>query len=172
MDRRQSLKQLALASGALVALPSWARGWSPDELVFDSAFTGDQQKMISLVADAIIPAGDSIGALTVETDKFLDRLFSDCYEEADRSGIMVMLDEVEKISHAVHKRSFGKCTQEQKLETLESIASSDNQDVRESFNRFKGETIRGFRTSKVVMTEYLDYQVIPAHFNGCVDVNA
>jgi hypothetical protein len=55
---------------------------------------------------------------------------------------------------------------------MEQFACSDDEETRETFGLIKSETIRGFRTSKVVMTEYLDYQVMPGHFYGCVEISS
>ena len=74
MNRRDTLKQLLLASGGLITLPSWASEWSIQDLSsYSSAFTIREQEILATVADTIIPAGNSIGALSVGVDKFLQR---------------------------------------------------------------------------------------------------
>jgi hypothetical protein len=52
------------------------------------------------------------------------------------------------------------------------IAASENKDDKDFFDLMKSETIRGFSTSKEVMTKYLKYKVAPGHYHGCVDVKS
>ena len=77
-----------MASGAFVSLPSWAEGWTLDNLSLgQSSFSLQEQGLLTSVADTIIPAGNSIGAVTVGVDKFLQKLFQDCYEQDVQTNI-------------------------------------------------------------------------------------
>src|ERR1044071_9708883 len=80
MNRRQSLKSLFLATGGLVALPSWADGWSVKNINHLSSFNNTEQEILTSVVDTIIPHGYSIGALSVGVDKFLQKLIDNCYD--------------------------------------------------------------------------------------------
>ena len=174
MNRRNSIKKIALATGFLAILPSWARGWTRDTLAAgESCFTADEQQLLSAVADALIPAGkENVGALSVGVDQFLNRLYSDCYEPEIQDKIKLQLQQIDQKARNDYQTSFESCSTPQKMSIMEQCACNDDPEVRDTFQLLKNETIRGFRTSKVVMTEYLDYQVIPAHFNGCVEVNS
>lgn len=183
MDRRSTIKNLMLASGSLVALPSWAHSWSVKDLAFTTHFSVEEQAILSSIADTIIPASDSIGAISVGVDKFLERLFSDCYESETQDNIKSLLKNVSGSAEVKQGSSFESCDQEQRQAILEIFnvreeeTNSDDEmksqeDIyKETFKLIKSETIRGFRTSEEVMTKYLDYQVAPAHYSGCVDIN-
>ena len=98
MNRRDSLKTLMAASGALISLPAWAEGWSPDKLIIPhSSFTLTEQDLLASVADTIIPAGNSIGAVSVGVDKFLQKLFQDCYEQDVQANIKNQLQKLDRI---------------------------------------------------------------------------
>ena len=74
MDRRNTLKHLAVVSGGLIVLPAWARNWSlRDMTAYQSSFLMIEQNLMASVADTIIPPGKAIGALSVGVDKFLQR---------------------------------------------------------------------------------------------------
>ena len=165
---------MALATGSMVILPNWAKGWHKNHLLAtQSCFTAEEEKLLTTLADAIIPAGgENVGALSVGVDQFLIRLFSDCYEPDIQNKIKLQLSQINHKAMNNHQCSFDSCVRAQKMSIMEQFACANDQEVQDTFQLIKSETIRGFRTSKKVMTEYLEYQVIPGHFNGCVEVNS
>ena len=173
MNRRDSLKTLMMASGALISLPSWAEGWTPDKLMLgQSSFSLQELDLLTSVSDTIIPAGNSIGAVTVGVDKFLQKLFQDCYEKDVQTNIKNQLLKLDKNSQSAHSKGFASCDQQQRQELLLKFSSSEDKAEKDFFDLVKSETIRGFNTSKEVMLNYLNYKVVPGHYYGCVDVNA
>ena len=162
-----------ITSGALISLPSWAEGWTLDKLILGkSSFGVDEQELLKSVADTIIPAGNSIGAVTVGVDKFLQKLFQDCYEKDVQANIKDQLLKLDKNAQDVSGKGFAACDQQQRQELLLKFSSSDDKAEKDFFDVVKSETIRGFNTSKEVMLNYLKYKVVPGHYYGCVDVNA
>jgi hypothetical protein len=161
------------ASGALISLPAWADGWSLDNMVVDPGmFTIQEQDMLASVADTIIPAGNSIGALKVGVDKFLQKLFQDCYEKDVQSNIKDQLSKLQSNAQSAYAKGFAACDQQQRQELLLKFSTSQEKSEKDFFDLVKSETIRGFNTSKEVMLDYLRYKVVPGHYYGCVDVNA
>lgn len=173
MNRRDTIKKLMVASGSLIALPSWAEGWQRVDLMLPlSAFPVETQLTLAAVADTIIPAGDAIGALSVGVDKFLQKLFSDCYEKEVQENVTTQLAALEKTAQDLYGKAFADCSQLQREEMLLKLSSSANKADNEFFNLVKSETIRGFNTSREVMVNYLHFRQVPGHYHGCVDVNA
>ena len=173
MNRRDSLRTLMAASGALISLPAWAEGWSSDQLIIPhSSFTLTEQDLLTSVADTIIPAGNSIGAVNVGVDKFLQKLFQDCYDQDVQANIKNQLQKLDTNSQSKHGKAFAGCDQQQRQELLLAFSASADKNEKDFFDLIKSETIRGFNTSKEVMLDYLHYKVVPGHYYGCVDVNA
>ena len=173
MNRRDSIRTLMAASGALISLPSWAEGWSSDTLIIShSSFTVTEQDILTSVADTIIPAGNSIGALSVGVDKFLQKLFQDCYELDVQTNIKNQLQKLDSNSQSKYGKTYSGCDQQQRQELLLTFSTSTDKSEKDFFDLLKSETIRGFNTSKEVMLDYLHYKVVPGHYYGCVDVNA
>jgi len=161
------------ASGGLIALPAWAEGWSiGDILTGDSSFTLAEADLLASVADAIIPPGNSIGALAVGVDKFLQKLFDACYEKDVQENIKGQLQKLNASAQEVHAKPYPECDQAQRQELLLKFSTSADKGEKDFFDLLKSETIRGFNTSKEVMLGYLKYKVAPGHYYGCVDVNA
>ena len=161
------------ASGTLVALPTWASGWHAAEVTTHaSSFTVHSQELLAAVADTIIPAGNSIGALSVGVDKFLQKLIDNCYEQDVQDNVKTQLIVLESSAQQLHGKSFPLCDQLQREQLLLKLSTSEIKEEQDFFKLIKSETIRGFNTSREVMINYLHYKQVPGHYYGCVDVKA
>jgi hypothetical protein len=173
MNRRTTLKNLLIASGGLITLPSWAQHWSAKDLTtLPSSFSTVNQQLLASVADTILPAGNSIGALSVGVDKFLEKLIANCYEQSVQENVKTQLLALDNKAKTTYGNSFTSCDQLQRQPLLETLAASQNKDEKDFFTLIKSETIRGFNTSREVMLKYLNYKILPGHYYGCVDVTA
>ena len=162
-----------VASGALVALPSWARNWTVGDVTkLPSSFSVTDQEILASVADAIIPPGNSIGALSVGVDKFLQKLIANCYEAEVQQNVNKQLSALDASARNTYGNSFTSCDQLQRQAILTKLASSEDKNEKDFFTLMKSETIRGFNTSREVMLQYLNYKILPGHYHGCVDINA
>ena len=171
MNRRTAFKNLALASGTLITLPSWmvSLGLS-DHLLHQSDFSIEEQEILSKICDTIIPAGNSIGALSVGVDKFLLKLIDDCYEPEAGLNIRKQMHALESSAKAVYGKPFTRLTPELRLQALTKLSASPDKDEQEFFKLMKSETIRAFTTSQKVMVNYLGYKTAPGHYHGSVNV--
>jgi hypothetical protein len=173
MNRRTTLKNLLVASGALVALPAWAQNWEVSDLEkLPSFFSAANQDILASVADTIIPAGNSIGALSVGVDKFLQKLLTNCYEKDVQDNVAKQLVALDGKAKSTYGNSFITCDQIQRQTLLTNLSISADKNEKDFFDLMKSETIRGFNTSREVMLNYLNYKILPGHYHGCVDVNA
>ena len=171
MDRRTTLKTIMAATGGLIALPAWANQWTLNELPGKlSTFSTSEQHILSSVADTIIPAGNSIGALSVGVDKFLQKLFENCYEREVHDNVKNQLAHLDSTAQRSHGKAFASCNQTERQDLLLKMSQSSDKQEKDFFDLVKGETIRGFNTSKEVMLGHLKYKLVPGHYYGCVNV--
>jgi len=171
MDRRKAIKNIAIVSGGLITLPQWMVSCGVSDSTFhQTSFSIAEQKILASITDAIIPAGNSIGALSVGVDKFLQKLIDDCYEKNAQDNVKAQLRSLEEAAKTINKKSFADCTQAQREGMLLKLSTSTNKPEKDFFDLIKSETIRGFNTSQKVMQEYLGYKVAPGHYYGSVDV--
>ena len=162
-----------VASGGLVALPSWAENWIPSDLAkIPTSFSTSSPETLAAVADTIIPAGNSIGALSVGVDKFLQKLLANCYEKDVQENVDKQLSALDASARSTYGNTFTGCDQSQRQSLLTKFANSDDTHEKDFFTLIKSETIRGFNTSREVMLQYLKYKILPGHYYGCVDVKA
>jgi hypothetical protein len=173
MNRRKALNNLAIATAGLIVLPQWMISCGISETdTHSTSFSKTEQNTLASIADTIIPAANSIGALSVETDKYLQKLIDDCLEKEVKENVKIQLKVVEKNAEKQHGKSFTDCTQKQREELLLKFSTSENKQEKDFFNLIKTETIRGFNTSQKVMKEYLGYKVAPGHYYGCVNIKS
>lgn len=171
MNRRKSIKQIVIAAGSIITLPQWMVSCGiSDSPVHQTSFSQAEQELLSSVVDTIIPAGNSIGALSVGVDKYLQKLIDDCFEKDVQDNIKTQLKALTKSAQSLDNKSFVACSQAQRQEQLMKLSSSNNKEEKDFFNLMKTETIRGFNTSQKVMQDYLGYKIAPGHYYGCVDV--
>ena len=171
MNRRSALKNLTIVSGSIISLPAWMVSCGiSDRNTHHSGFNSTEQQILASVTDTIIPAGTSVGAISVGVDKFLQKLIDDCYEKPVQDNVKKQLQALNKYADSDHDKSFAECTQDQREKLLQKFADAADKDEKEFFNLIKSETIRGFNTSQKVMEEYLGYKIAPGHYNGCVPV--
>lgn len=173
MDRRKAIQNLAIVSGGLITLPQWMVSCGiSDSNVHKTSFSVAEQKILAGITDTIIPAGNSLGALSVGVDKFLQKLIDDCYEKDVQDNFKVQLKGLNESAKVKHNTSFADCTPKQREGLLLKLSTSENKTEKDFFHLIKSETIRGFNTSQKVMQEYLGYKVAPGHYYGCVDVKS
>ena len=171
MNRRKTIKHLAIAAGGLITLPQWMISCGiSDSPVHHSSFSQAEQALLSSIPDTIVPAGNSIGALSVGVDKYLQKLIDDCFEKEVQDNVKAQLKNLEAAAQSSDKKSFAGCTQQQRQELLAKLAASAVKAEKDFFDLIKRETIRGFSTSQKVMQDYLGYKVAPGHYFGCVEV--
>lgn len=173
MDRRKALRNIAIVSGGMITLPQWMVSCGvSDTTLHQTTFSLTEQDTLASITDTIIPAGNSIGALSVGVDKFLQKLIDDCFEKDVQANIKAQIKALDDSAKTAHKNSFSGCTQPQREALLLKFAGSDKKEEKDFFDLLKSETIRGFNTSQKVMSEYLGYKVAPGHYYGCVNVNS
>lgn len=172
MDRRNSIRSLLWASGSIITLPSWAHGWHIEDVAgYSSSFSSGQSKLLSSVVDTIIPSStDGVGALSVGVDEFLKKLLDKCYEKEVNKNIMLQLDKLEEKARGIYGRSFDSCLPVERVSLLLAFEASEDEAEKSFFNLVKRETIRGFRTSRQVMTRYHKYRMAPGFYDGCKNV--
>lgn len=169
MNRRNALKNILIASGSLVALPSWS---AQDVFIRQSEFLVTEQEILASLADAIIPAGDSIGALSVGVDKFLIKLIDECYEKGVQDNVKAQLKRLDADAQKTYEQSFMNCSLLQRQLLFMQFSGSSTKEEADFFDLIKSETIRGFSTSREVMVKYYHYKVAPGHYHGCVDIKS
>jgi gluconate 2-dehydrogenase gamma chain len=178
--RRELLKRAAWVLGGAISAPAAlailqgcsakdepeAADWQP------KFFKGDEAKVLTAIADIIIPHTDSSGALDAGVPAFIDSVMAAVYapdaQQRFRAGC----------AEFAATKSNGKAFLEQGRDaqtatvkqSLEAAIAADAQ-PRPFILMARELTLLGFYTSKPGITENMEYQAVPTAYHGCVPVS-
>lgn len=180
MNRRDAVKSVAIImGGALTA--------STLSVMLDSCnsapkqgkgadFTDDETKMVTRMADVIIPRTDTPGAVDAGVPAFVVMMMQECYPEKDQKQFHDGLAAFDKWCKDKYKESFLKLSpdkQETAVADLDKMIlgdkgkNNDNKDL-SFYRKLKELTLLGFFTSEPGATKTLRYVQIPGRYDGCV----
>lgn len=169
MERRIALKQIALATGGLLALPAWANAWTQASVRSGHLLLEPTQaQTLTELVDTLIPASDTLGAKALGVPDFVQKMVADCYETPVQQSVKTGLDTVESIANQQFKQPFTALDATQRMEVLKQMETSPEASRKDFYALVKNLTIQGYTTSEYVMTKFLHYNPVPGHFYGCV----
>lgn len=175
MHRRKSIKNMALLAGGLIALPAWAKGWTVERLpsLVAAPLPLAEGNTLALIIEAIIPESGSIkGATAVGVPAFIHTMLADCYEKKVQDNVQKGLAKVESTAQSKHQQAFSALTMAQKQAILLDAEKSEDKDYKDFYSLVKNLAIQGYTTSEYVMTTFLQYEMVPGHYHGCVSVKS
>jgi hypothetical protein len=171
MERRTALKNMAVAVGGLISLPSWANGWNKASVQsFKTSLTFSENAILAEVVETIIPKTNTPGAKELGVHQFVQKMVADCYEPSAQENLTKGVAATEEIAQKTFSKPFVECSAEQRTELLNQMSKSSDASAKGFFSLVKGLTIRGYMNSEYVMTNITKYELIPGRFHGCVPV--
>jgi len=180
MDRREALRKTALLMGAAVsatALAGIMQGCkaTPELTYTPSFFTEDQARIVSELAQTIIPKTDTPGAKEAGVPGFIDQMLKECYKKEDQDKFITGLTEFDAAAKAAHGDSFIYLDQEKQLafvkaqnEAAVNAVKADPSQPRPFILSAKELTLLGFFTSEPGATQVLQYEAVPGSYKGCI----
>lgn len=170
--RRIALKQMAgllglsLSASALDALAATStKQLSQTTKVLNA----EQLQMTGEIAELIIPATDTPGALAVNTHVFIDQYLAECVSEYERNEFIQGLKRINQIAEDNFHKTFLACTHKQHIQLLTAIETNGlGFDVNDNhfFKSFKSLTLLGYYTSEPGATKELAYLAVPGGYKG------
>ena len=180
MNRREALQRAGLVLGYAVSAPVLAgimKGCkaAPELTYKPDFFTADQARIVSEVAEIIIPKTDTPGAKDAGVPGFIDKLVKECYKKEDQdrflAGLQAFDDEAKKAYgdsfidlDAAKQQEYVKKIHDAALNARKAGAVKD----RPFILMMKELTIVGFFTSEPGATKVLQYEPVPGAYRGCV----
>ncbi len=179
INRREAIKQAAYFMGGTISAPailgvlngcapSAKPNWTP------SFFTEEQALTIMELAEAILPATDTLGAKDLGVPKFIEEMVSVVYKQEDKdkfmAGLEAFMTENEKF-YSLEKAERDAIVKEKNA----FITNPDNRAAWGQnpplFWRVKELTLLGYFTTEYGASTILQYQLVPAQWNGCVPLS-
>jgi len=169
MNRRQAIKRTALLSGGMVFLKYSLLGQASSLPIPDgSTFGPNEERILQLVVDTMIPTTDTPGAKDLGVDQFVLLMVNDCHSEKDQIAFYSGLHSMDAFVEKGFGQSFASCDIDTRIEALNSVnkKSYASPELQAFIQIAKSRTIQGYLESKYVMTEVIPHKMIPDPYDG------
>lgn len=126
MNRRELLKMVSLATGAVVVGSEFFLSGckNTDSSLGGETFSESDVAFLNEVADTIIPTTSSPGAKAANVGKFMTVMVNDCYTAADQKTFHAGIKKLNEAADKKFKKSFVEATPAERLELLKEIEKS------------------------------------------------
>jgi hypothetical protein len=171
-SRRTALKQVAallgltLSAQALEVLAAAPEHVRPHGL---KLLSREEWQMTGVIAELIIPATDTPGALAADVHGFIDHYLAECVGKQEQQEFANGLNTINTIAQKQFHKMFLSCRHAQQVQLLTAIektalgfTTADNA----FFKFFKSLTLLGYYTSEPGATRELAYLPIPGGYQG------
>ena len=190
MNRREVLQRAGLVLCYAVSTPVMMgimKGCkaAPELTYKPDFFTEDQARIVSEVAEIIIPKTDTPGAKDTGVPAFIDKILKECYKKEDQDRFMTGLKSFEEDAKKVYGDSFIDLDPAKQLEHVKKIhdaaveaekiemadAHKGEKPVRPFILMTKELTVVGFFTSQPGAENVLHYEAVPGAYHGCLPLS-
>lgn len=179
MDRKEAIKRTGLLMGGVIFAPSILgvlKGctaspgvdWNP------TLFSNRQARLVTALADVILPEDDTPSASQAGVPAFIESMVKDVYNDEQRDSFLEGLDKFGEESTAELEAEFYDTDEEEMFNyayNLNEIALEEGPlgDGETPFIlMFKELTMLGYFTSEVGATQVLRYEAVPGRYDGCI----
>jgi gluconate 2-dehydrogenase gamma chain len=180
IDRREALRKTALLMGAAVSASAMAgllNGCkaTPDLNYKPVFFTEDQARIVSELAEIIMPKTDTPGAKELGVPNFIDKMLNECYKKEDQERFIVGLISFDEEAKKTLGDNFIYCKPEDqaahitKTLTIAIEEKKANPAAKRPFILMAKElTMLGYFSTEVGATQVLQYEAVPGSYKGCI----
>lgn len=163
MNRREALKRTALLFGVAVSPGTLTRALA--ELATDSAapryLTPSQYKVVAAMAERLLPASDTPGAIDAGVPQFIDVTYGLFISPADRNKLRTGLAHLDRMG-------FDALPAPEQDDTIRTIATTDEAPGKDWLRQFRWLTFNGYFTSAVAAKSGFIWDPIPGGYDGCM----
>jgi len=187
MNRREALKGVALLTGGALS-PSIVSAILSGITIGDNGkkwvpkiVNPEQNDLITVIAELIIPKTDTPGAKAAKVNEFIDLMLADWFTVAEKNHFFKGLMDIDARSEKKYSTKFVKCSIEKQTNILKKLekdnfsqknynSSGDNRNsgLKPFFNQMKELTLTGYFTSEIGATQELKYFVATNNYDGCI----
>ncbi|MBC8152889.1 MAG: gluconate 2-dehydrogenase subunit 3 family protein [Bacteroidetes bacterium] len=177
MNRRRAIWGIALLGGS--SLVAGASAWLVWHKKPDLAYLARQKPLLAALAETILPATDTPGAIDAGVPDFLLKMLLENTTPAAQNRFMAGLASVEGYCRDSYGRSYVQCSPEQQHVVMRRIEADgqprggmvgkvERKLMGESFfSLLKSYTCLGYYTSMLGATRGVAYSAVPGRYVGC-----
>ncbi|MEJ7914369.1 MAG: gluconate 2-dehydrogenase subunit 3 family protein [Chitinophagaceae bacterium] len=168
MQRRSALKRLLIVVGGVIVIPACLNEKSEKLSTYPNlSLTRDDEETIGAVAETILPAGKSPGALDTGAHLFALRMINDCSEKEVQKSFLQGLQDFKAACEKEHGQPFIRCAVPKQQQIIASLEKGkEKTDTSVFYKTLKQYSIRGYLNSKPVLGTILEYKLVPGKYNG------
>jgi len=185
MNRRTSIKQMALAMGGTLSASTLGfvlNGCSTTTEQAGTAvaaspqnplFLPPQKQFVHEVSEIIIPRTDTPGAIDAEVPDFIYMMIQDCYPEEEQQHFTASISKALTECEEVSGTPFFQLPEEDKIKFVKSLDKEAHDNPKDKngkqhfFRTLKELTLLGYFTSKPGATQAMNYVHVPGRYEGC-----
>ena len=187
MNRREALKGVALLTGGALspsivsAVLSGVTIGGDDKKWMPKIVNSEQNDLITVIAELIMPETDTPGAKAAKVNEFIDLMLEDWFTVAERNHFFKGLIDLDARAKKKYSTKFVECAIEEQTTILKKLekdtlshrnynSPGDNQNsiLKPFFDQVKELTLIGYFTSEIGATQELKYYVATNNYDGCV----
>jgi len=177
IDRKEAIKRTGLLLGGVIFAPNilgvlqgcqaTPGNWEP------VLFSADQARVVTALADVILPADDTPSASEVGVPKFIETMVNEVYDEEQQKEFLDGIDKFSDDYRSEIQAEYFDSTNEDQYEFTyqqNKLALEENPGNSPFILTFKELALLGYFTSEVGATQVLRYQAVPGMYDGCMPV--
>lgn len=190
MNRRELLvAAISAMGGVMVGSPTLRviAGEAPTATASRVVLQGRQPEMVSVLAEMIIPATDTPGAIDAGVPAFIEMMVADWYTDTERKIFLDGLTDLDASCRAAYGADFLGCSAEHRTAALTEAEKKAATYVSPFptgflagmaklidertpfFAKLKELTVVGYFTSEPGATKFLEYNPMPMRYDGDFD---
>ncbi len=175
MKRRTALKNTAFMMGGILSAsavaaifdscvaPAAGEVWTPE------FFSVEEGKMLTKIADLLIPSTDTPGALDALVPQYVDRVAKKMMGEDEKTFIKEGFKAMAAACKEATGKDFLSCTEAEQIAFLQAEEKAAIESKEPTlFGGMKDAIYNGFFKSEIGCTEVLKYDPVPGNYDGCI----
>jgi hypothetical protein len=163
ISRREAIKKAALMLGGTLVLPDILKAWDGSPISNRNfRLTLNQEDTLAELCETIIPTTSTPGAKAAGVPAFVKKIVADCKPKKDQTLFAEGLDMLDNTCRKKYSTSFSSASAEQRTILLKEVEATGS----DFWKLVKGETVTGYFTSEIGLTQNTRYDMAPGSYNG------
>jgi hypothetical protein len=170
INRRSLLLGAVFLLGGAAALTRFVRNSAAGA---DSGplLSPDQFALLEQVADTLIPASDTPGAIDAGVPEFMRQMLGDWGSAQTRAEFLAVLDDIERQSWKRHGAAFLALPPERRLDVMRSVDAESINRQDPGYRKFKWLVLVSYYQSEPGATQELRYELVPGAWRPCLPLS-
>ncbi|MCF3651466.1 gluconate 2-dehydrogenase subunit 3 family protein [Synoicihabitans lomoniglobus] len=170
MNRREALKRTALLLGVAAHPAAITRALAQAARTDSGRYlTTGQFATVSAMADRILPATDTPGALDADVPLFVDTIYGRFMHDDEATSFAQGLENVNRASRSALGAPFAQLTPDQADAQLQALIERETE--RGFWRQLRALVLQGFFTSEVGAKQVLNYDPVPGRYDPDMPVS-